>query len=264
MHRARFNSDRGKVLDPITEIDVASRFGALRAWDFKVKRQMPVAEDETIDAFMGQVISTELPDPFVFSIAREAIQVAFSGSAIAGEVFGQCDSNVRVHPPVSPLKSGIGKNAFESLVADVTRSDAITMSNHTSHAVIITDNRFAVQRYPQLIFEITEAPEIVVTHMVVDGNAGICNACDGTEQSHATLGNRVLVFEPKIKDIAHEVNLSRRAGLCTSFSFCCILQPFNEAQFACPALAGIGGTKVQIGGEVNAMQLRDAFIEVTR
>ncbi len=54
------------------------------------------------------------------------------------------------------------------------------MSNHASHAVIITDNRFSVQRYPQFIFEITEGPEIVVAHMVVNGNAGIYNAGDGT------------------------------------------------------------------------------------
>lgn len=112
MHRARFNSDRGEVLDPITEIDVPPGFGSLRAGDFKVEGQVPVTEDETIDVFTAQVFSTKLPDPLLFSIAREAIQMALSGSAIAGEVFGQCNSNVRVHPPVSPLQSGIGKNAF--------------------------------------------------------------------------------------------------------------------------------------------------------
>ena len=112
MHRARFNSYRGEVLDPITEIDVPPGFGSLRAGDFKVKGQVPVTEEETIDVFPGQVFSTKLPNPLVLPIAREAIQMALSGSAIAGEVFGQCNSNVRVHPPVSPLQNGIGKNAF--------------------------------------------------------------------------------------------------------------------------------------------------------
>ena len=112
MHRARFNSDRGEVLDPITEIDVTSRFGSHRSWDFKVEGQMPVTEDETINGFTAEVFSTKLPDPLVLSIACEAIQMALSGSAIAGEVFGQCNSNVRVHPPVSPLQNGICENAF--------------------------------------------------------------------------------------------------------------------------------------------------------
>jgi hypothetical protein len=56
-------------LDPITEIDVTSRFGFLRSWNFKVEGQMSVAEDETIDVFTAQVFSTKLPDPLVLSIA---------------------------------------------------------------------------------------------------------------------------------------------------------------------------------------------------
>ena len=64
---AVFNASGSEVLDPVAEIDVTARLSALGTGYFKIKGQMPVSKNEAINFFTGQILSAELPDPFIFS-----------------------------------------------------------------------------------------------------------------------------------------------------------------------------------------------------
>jgi hypothetical protein len=58
----------------------------------------------------------------------------------------------------------------------------------------------------------------------------------------------MLVFEPKVKNIAHQMDLSSWACRCAAFTCRCIFEPFNETQFPHTAIVGVGNAEVQIGG----------------
>ena len=78
-----FNSDRSEVLDPVPEIDVAPSGVSTGSGHFQIQREMPMAKDEAVNRFVGQLLFAKLPNPFVFRPSDLRIQMTFSCPAVA-------------------------------------------------------------------------------------------------------------------------------------------------------------------------------------
>jgi hypothetical protein len=151
-----------------------------------------------------------------------------------------------MNPLVCRLQLRTREYTLETFVTDITWAYAVTMSNEATQPVIFPENWLTMHGDPQLFFEVTERPQIVIASVVVNGDPRIDNACDGAEQPHTSFGYGMLVFKPKIEHVTDKVNLCSRTCYSPPFAMSSVLQPSDEAQLAYPAFAGIGSTKVQV------------------
>ena len=159
-----------------------------------------------------------------------------------------------MHPTECPLQQRGSEDFFDSLVAVVSRTESVAVPNHTGQAIEFADNGVAVEKNPQLFFKVTIRPQVVVSGVVMDRYSAVSNACYGAKQARAAFGNGVFVFVPKVEDVSDQVNFGRRSFLCVVAAHGGVLKPADKTQLALAASGCIGGTEVQVRGEVNAVQ----------
>jgi hypothetical protein len=102
------------------------------------------------------------------------------------------------------------------------------MPYHAGQAIKLADHGIAVQVHSQLFFEVSVRPQVVVAGVVMDRYSAVCNASYGTEQAGAALWNGMLVFVPKIEDVADQVNFRRRTFVRVIAARCGVLEPTDE------------------------------------
>ncbi len=78
-----------------------------------------------------------------------------------------------MYPPVRPLEERSGKYLLNALVTVISRSQAITVSDHAAKPVIFPDDGRAMQFDSQLFFKVAKGPHVVVACMIMDGNSSI-------------------------------------------------------------------------------------------
>ena len=172
-----------------------------------------------------------------------------------------------MHPTESPLQKGGSEDFFDALVAVITGPESIAVPNHACKAIEIANDGVAVQLHAKFFFEVSIGPEVVVAGVVMHGNSAICHAGDGAEQACAAFGNGVLVLVPKVEDVSDQMDFCGGPFMRVVTACRGVFEPADETQFALAAAGRIGGTEVQVRGEVNAVQgggLAKQFVQFRR
>ena len=106
--------------------------------------------------------------------------------------------------------------------------------------------------HAKFFFEVAVGPEVVVAHMVMDGQSGVGEFCDGAHDAGTSFGHHVVVFVPKVEDVPDEVEFSGGLALGEPTSFRGVTHPTDKRPFTLPREGGVGRAQVQVGSQVDA------------
>lgn len=258
-----------KVVDPIAEVDVTRRLTpGTSFWTrhFEVQWQVAMAKQEAVDVPVAKDILAMRPQPLVLRRLECHVLLATLRTAVPGKPVCEGDAHIWMYPPKGPLEQGCSEDFFDALVAVVARSQSVAVTDHARQAVVRPNDGFAVQLDSKFFLEVAVGPEVVVARMVMDGNAGVGDPRNGSEEPDTALRYGVFVLVPKVEQITHEVNFGGRSFRRVFPSFRGVFQPRDEAQFPFAALGRIGCAEVQVRGEVNAVQgqgLAEQLVELS-
>ena len=145
-----------------------------------------------------------------------------------------------------PLVELALKHFFQKLVAFVAWPSAIAVDKEKLLTLDSLDDRLTVHLKSDFIVQVAETPKVVVADEHVNGDARIGELGQLALQPYEALGNHRLVFEPKVEQVTHQVEL-----------FAVRTDTIKEAQQLALALLAVferRNAQVEIGDEINGHQ----------
>ena len=111
-----------------------------------------------------------LDQMFVLQFAHGVLT---SGAALLGPAPRQLHPPVWMEGPEEGLTPRGGEHVLEHLVGGVAWPQSVAMSHHAQRAVAIQEDGLAVDGHAKFFFKVAVGPEVVVAHMVMDGQSGV-------------------------------------------------------------------------------------------
>ena len=239
------------VLDPISQIHVGNGWFPLHR-NGQVHGVVSVSEEAGCQIGVGLCCRfASVPNPFRFRMGKIRQGFLF-GATSSRPAHREPNAPIRVHPTEGALEERRSEDALQPLVAVITRAEAVSVPNQHAVFADLEGGGFPVEGDPELFFEVTKGPQVVVAYVVVHGNARIREASDGPHQPCTAFGNRMPVFEPKVKQVPYQVDFSGRTTFRTTHTFRNLSQPAHQVPFPCSASRRIRRAEVQIRREVDA------------
>jgi hypothetical protein len=96
----------------------------------------------------------------------------------------------------------VAEHPFQHPITAISGRQAVAVHQQQSPARICQFEPVAVHRQSQLALEEVPHPEIVIAADVIDMDTRLCQLLQHEQRLCMPLGNRVLVFEPEVKQIA--------------------------------------------------------------
>ncbi len=225
--------------NPIAQIDVNRMLDANpMGWGGKgvVHGRVPMTEEEAIDFRIGfaEVLRRVLPEPLGFwgVISRN---MGTGLSAVGRPPAGKPMRPIWVDLLEKHLEESVVEQAFEPLVRPVSGSESIAVADVATQPIPFPDHGSGMYPHTQFLLQIAEGPEIVVARVEMDGQSLVCQPGDGAHQTAASPRYHVVVFVPKVEQVAHEVDFSRGETNGMAGSSRSLFQPLDEKSFPCSA-----------------------------
>src|SRR5690606_2067663 len=163
---------------------------------------------------------------------------------------GNADTEVGVQPGEQPLAQPASEEFFKYFIFPVAGAKSVAVVQVKGFATPLDDEFVVDDGSPQLAFQVTEHPHVVVAFKKGDFYARIGEVGQLAQKPDVAFGNHRGVFKPKIKYVAHQVQFG---GIILDF-----VEPGDDTSLSLRR----GGTRMrrrmEIGSEVNLVAYRHA------
>ena len=111
-----------------------------------------------------------------------------------------------------PLAYFIGEDALEQLIAFISGSEPVAVSDVEALAVPFTVDGFTVDKGAGFFGQVILHPQVVVAHVYVHWNALVNQSANGRNQAGEAFGYSAFVFKPEVKQVTHQKDLCGIVG----------------------------------------------------
>lgn len=187
--------------DPVAEDDEMR----ILVRNFPVHQDVTMAEDEEID--VSYITLREEHQMFLVVTKVVGELVAIEATLLAPPMRKACGKIGMYELAVHHLDERTVEESAHQLVAEVVVTQAIAMSQEQALAIALKDLGMMVDLNAQLIVQVSEQPDVVITREPMHADTTIRHSRYLSEETHKTLRHNLAILEPVVDDVAHQEQL---------------------------------------------------------
>jgi hypothetical protein len=205
-----------------------------------------VAEDVNVGFFLRGDAADLLDNVFLFALEGQCLAGVLMTRRAPLKTYPH--RKIRVEKVgVQELRYLVCEDPFDEGVTLAAAAETVAVPHIDTFAVDFAQARLVIDLDAKFIFQVMILPNIVIAGEIINLHARLCEFCQFVEKSVKTLGNHVVPFVPKIKNVAQKVQ-RLRIGFYE-------IEPTDYAPLTFQRNLLVWCAEVKIGGEVSFHKL---------